>query len=206
MILEGTPIHPLWSLDRGDWVPRNGLRQGERLAATAGTAIVKMATAISRTSAVYNLEVHGEHVYQVTELGILVHNPGGCSANLGNLDDGARLRSQLALEERLANGGRFVGPGGDALQLCQSRVAVFDSVTGRIFFDVSNAGSHLGVLQRHGLPGVTGRFVGGFLEATNDGRLVFRPESATFRLDDFGLPGNILDLIRGTGVSIPGGL
>ncbi len=128
--------------------------------------------------------------------------PGGCSIGA---DDAGRLGSQLALEERLANGGKFVGPAGNSLLLGESRVAVFDSVTGKVFFDVAQSGSHIGVLQRHGLPTVFGRFVCGFLEATNDGRLLFRPLSATFPDTAFGLPGNVLDLIRGTGVSIPGG-
>jgi hypothetical protein len=46
-----------------------------------------------------------------------------------NAADYARLRTHLAFQERLTRGGKFVAPGGEALQLGQSRVAVFDSLT-----------------------------------------------------------------------------
>ena len=47
-VLEGTTIHPIWSLDRSDWVPLGEL-----------TAVFQ------RTQPVYNVDVHGEHVYEV---------------------------------------------------------------------------------------------------------------------------------------------
>ncbi len=110
------------------------------------------------------------------------------------------------LERRLAFNNKFVHPGGAKLKLSETRVAVFDTKTGKMYYDVSNAGSHLGVLQRHGLPTESGRYAGGFLEATCEGRLRFNPTSGTFPHTDPDLPANILDLIRGTGVSIFGGL
>jgi hypothetical protein len=103
-------------------------------------------------------------------------------------------------------GGNFVGPMGQKLELGQTRVEVYDTATGKIYYDVSNSGSHLGVLQRHGLPTSGGRYAGGFLNATDDGKLIFNPISGTFPHTDPGLPPNILDRIRGTGVSIPRGL
>ena len=140
-------------------------------------------------------------------IGDLLNAPNSAVGNSAhNAADYARLRTHLAFQERLTRGGKFVAPGGEALQLGQSRVAVFDSLTGKIHYDVSSAGSHLGVLQRHGLPATMGRYAGGFLEAAEDGRLIFKPISGTFPYTESGLPSRILDMIRGTGVSIPGGL
>jgi len=73
-VLEGTTIHPIWSLDRHDWIPLGELEEGERLQRQAGTAIVLTHTIVNRSTPVCNIEVHGEHVYEVGELGLLVHN------------------------------------------------------------------------------------------------------------------------------------
>ena len=91
--IEGTTIHPIWSLDRNDWVPLGELQEGERLlsglprpaSATSGigfegiegegqAAIVIAHSIHHRSTPIYNIEVHGQHVYQVGELGLLVHN------------------------------------------------------------------------------------------------------------------------------------
>jgi hypothetical protein len=72
--LTGTPVHPVWSLDRGDWVPLGELTEGETLQGHSGAAIVLHLSLHQAAQPVYNLEVHGEHVYQVGELGVLVHN------------------------------------------------------------------------------------------------------------------------------------
>lgn len=73
-VIEGTPIHPIWSVDRDDWVELGELQQGEQLLGQAGPAIVLSVTILNHPTAVYNIEVHGEHVYQVGELSVLVHN------------------------------------------------------------------------------------------------------------------------------------
>jgi hypothetical protein len=74
--LTSTPVHPVWSLDRGDWVPLAELTEGETLQGHTGPAIVLRLALHQAAQPVYNLEVHGEHVYQVGELGVLVHNAG----------------------------------------------------------------------------------------------------------------------------------
>ena len=72
--ITGTTIHPVWSVDRQKWVPLSELAEGERLQGLDGLAVV-LGISLSRVSqAVYNIEVHGEHVYQVGELGLVVHN------------------------------------------------------------------------------------------------------------------------------------
>ncbi len=72
--ITGTPIHPIWSLDRLDWVPLGKLLPGERLQAAGGEAIVESILTTRQSTPVYNLEVHGEHVYQVSLIELLVHN------------------------------------------------------------------------------------------------------------------------------------
>lgn len=81
--LEGTAVHPVWSLDRDDWVPLGELLQGEQVSGIDGPVTVTSLSVKDRPIAVYNLEVHGEHVYRVSKLGILVHNACSPSKILG---------------------------------------------------------------------------------------------------------------------------
>ncbi|QDU75857.1 hypothetical protein Pan97_28990 [Bremerella volcania] len=69
-----TDNHPFWSVDRQDFVVTSDLIIGERLEAFGRT--VRVANLVSRSGEhrVYNLEVHRDHIYRVTSLGILVHN------------------------------------------------------------------------------------------------------------------------------------
>ena len=72
--ITGTTIHPIWSVDRQEWVPLAELADDETLHGLDGLAVVLSVT-LSRVAApVYNIEIHGEHVYQVGELGVVVHN------------------------------------------------------------------------------------------------------------------------------------
>ena len=70
-----TDNHPFWSEDRQEFIPAGQLRIGERLRTATGQTI-RVSDIIRRGSPqpVYNIEVHGEHVYHVTSTGILVHN------------------------------------------------------------------------------------------------------------------------------------
>ncbi|XZE19121.1 polymorphic toxin-type HINT domain-containing protein [Pirellulaceae bacterium SH449] len=75
--LAGTPQHPIWSIERQDWVELGELEVGEHLWTEAGPIEISSTRLLSTGESVYNLEVHGHHIYQVTELGVLVHNAGG---------------------------------------------------------------------------------------------------------------------------------
>jgi hypothetical protein len=77
--ITGTTIHPVWSVDRQEWVPLAELADGETLQGLDGLAVVLSVTLSRVTQPVYNIEVHGEHVYQVGELGVLVHNNEVCT-------------------------------------------------------------------------------------------------------------------------------
>ena len=88
--ITGTTIHPVWSVDRQEWVPLAELAQGERLCCDTESfglgfpsslppkaSGLVLSVSLSRVSQpVYNVEVHGEHVYQVGELCVVVHNAG----------------------------------------------------------------------------------------------------------------------------------
>jgi hypothetical protein len=70
-----TDTHPFWSEDRQAFVPVGKLRPGEHVRTeTRGVVAVTSITHRPREAWVYNLEVHGEHVYEVSQLGLLVHN------------------------------------------------------------------------------------------------------------------------------------
>lgn len=72
--LTGTHLHPIWSLDRQSWVPLGELHVNEHVLGENGPVSVRKVEHLTNAQDVYNIEVHGEHVYQVTDLGVLVHN------------------------------------------------------------------------------------------------------------------------------------
>ena len=70
-----TPTHPIWSVDREEFVPAGELVEGERVRVLNGdTKRVVQKLPRPGPELVYNLEVFGEHVYHVTSDGVLVHN------------------------------------------------------------------------------------------------------------------------------------
>jgi hypothetical protein len=70
-----TPQHPLWSLDRGGWIPAEELRNGERLAARDGEVLVqRVSEGSGRMQEVLTLEVAMEHRYFVGAGGVWAHN------------------------------------------------------------------------------------------------------------------------------------
>ena len=82
--ITGTTIHPVWSVDRQEWVPLAELNEGERLQGLDGLAVVLSVTLSRVSQPVYNIEVHSEHVYQVGELGVVVHNAGLVCKGIGD--------------------------------------------------------------------------------------------------------------------------
>ena len=76
--LQGTSVHPIWSLDHNDWVPLGELDEGECLQGQDGSAIVMFLCIVHRSIPVYNIEVQGQHVYEVGILGLVVHNIETC--------------------------------------------------------------------------------------------------------------------------------
>ena len=107
--VEGTLIHPIWSVDRNDWVSISDLERGERLQGAEGILYVESIDLVRRNVSVYNIEVHGEHVYQVGELGLLVHNtcPTTPVSGFGNI--GSHL--PIASGDALNHGIKWLGAG-----------------------------------------------------------------------------------------------
>ncbi|WP_233903065.1 polymorphic toxin-type HINT domain-containing protein [Stieleria maiorica] len=70
-----TSNHPFWSADRAEYVQAATLEIGEQVQTHAGdTKQVVSKLPRPGPQAVFNLEVHGEHVYYVGDRGVLVHN------------------------------------------------------------------------------------------------------------------------------------
>ena len=70
-----TSNHPFWSVDRQDFVEAGQLMEGEQVRLYNGeTKRVVQKLPRPGPEIVYNLEVYAEHVYHVTQDGVLVHN------------------------------------------------------------------------------------------------------------------------------------
>ncbi|MEI8371065.1 MAG: Hint domain-containing protein, partial [Planctomycetia bacterium] len=57
--IRATDVHPIWSVDREDWVPAGKLEPGEHVDTLSGPVAVASVEPLERHPAVYNLEVHG---------------------------------------------------------------------------------------------------------------------------------------------------
>ena len=76
-----TANHPFWSQDRQEFVPAGSLQVGEHVLSLDGTqSPVTALRPRAGSEPVFNLEVETEHVYYVSETGILVHNECWSSA------------------------------------------------------------------------------------------------------------------------------
>jgi hypothetical protein len=84
-----TENHPIYSLDRQEFVHAAELNVGERLQLVDGITHVVAINPIVGKHRVYNFEVHGEHVYHVSRLGLLVHNasPGRFPGTAEEMDE-----------------------------------------------------------------------------------------------------------------------
>lgn len=73
-----TSNHPFWSVDRQVYFQAGSQQLDERVQTYSGDT-KRVISKLPRPGpeAVYNLEVHGEHVYYVGVNGVLVHNTGG---------------------------------------------------------------------------------------------------------------------------------
>ena len=87
--LRGTGLHPLYSLDRDEWVRVRDLLVGERLQTAEGAVTVEALEKVRGVYRVYNLEVEGDHEYLVGEAGVRAHN-NGCGDETFEILDGVR--------------------------------------------------------------------------------------------------------------------
>jgi hypothetical protein len=72
--ITGTPPHPIWSVEEDDWIELGEIEEGDFVLTDHGP--LEVIETASRTTAetVYNVEVHGHHVYYIGDDGVLVHN------------------------------------------------------------------------------------------------------------------------------------
>ena len=75
-----TSNHSIYSSDRLDFVPAGVLRVGETLRNLDGDVRIESIEQLGTEERVYNLEIHGEHVFRVASNGVLVHNSSGAQA------------------------------------------------------------------------------------------------------------------------------
>ena len=74
--IGSTANHPFWSEDRQAFVPAGELHEGEHLrrADNTITQVTRITPRRGPPANVFNLEVNAEHVYFVSDAGVLVHN------------------------------------------------------------------------------------------------------------------------------------
>jgi hypothetical protein len=73
-VLTGTPPHLIWSVKGDDWLHLSEIEVGDEVLTEHGLVEVTSINLRATAETVYNLEVHGHHVYQVGVDGVLVHN------------------------------------------------------------------------------------------------------------------------------------
>lgn len=112
----------------------------------------------------------------------------------------SQLKAALRLEQSMGNG-KFVTNA--ALELGETRIAVFDQASGKMFIGRPGAMGHIDVVAEHGLT-AGDSLIGGAIRVTEGGQMQFLPVSGSFPLPAANATG-ALNAVRGTGVSIIGG-
>ena len=104
-----TGNHPFWSEDRQTFVRADSLQPNETLRTTTGLTTVESWTPDLNPTPVYNIEVHGTHVYHVGTSGVLVHN-----GNDDCFEVVYRAMSEGEYNKLLANNGLSIRPHGSS--------------------------------------------------------------------------------------------
>ena len=96
-IFTGTTTHPVWIPEKHGWVELGDLQEGEQLETLAGPMAAVAVRRPTQVSDVFNIEVHGHHVYRITEDGVLVHNNSSLVVSRLELASGLDLSGAKAL-------------------------------------------------------------------------------------------------------------
>ena len=96
-----TPNHITWSVEAKDFVEAHVLHPGNLVLCDDGPRKISRVEKIAEPIRVYNLEVQGQHVYQVSSLGMLVHNAS--PAPMGADGGGASSFANNYLQRLLGN-------------------------------------------------------------------------------------------------------
>ena len=105
--IRATDVHPVWSVDREEWVPAGELQPGEQVDTLAGPVAVASVERLESRVDVHNIEVHGEHVFRVTADGVLVHNACLKSQFYALSAQGTELHNAAQLYRNAARLGSF---------------------------------------------------------------------------------------------------
>ena len=107
-VLEVTGPHPLFSVDRNDWVAAQELAIGERVVTRGGELTVASVEQLGGLYRVWNLEVEDAHTYFVGADSIWAHN--GCAETARGLGEfGQRTIGNFVLKSRsMLQGSTFV--------------------------------------------------------------------------------------------------
>jgi Pretoxin HINT domain len=134
--IHTTGAHPFWSETRHAWVSARDLQAGEELRSQDGEELrVASLGRIPGEQAVYNLTVETEHVYFVSEAGVLVHN--------GTLGD-CNLTWTKARQSREV---------GDTIKYAAGDKSAMDHIKDGHFFDSRPGESSSRFSQRNSRPG-----------------------------------------------------
>ncbi len=82
-----TPLHPFWSVEQATYVPARDLAPGDHVLGQNGPIEILSIEPLPGSHEVINLEIHYDHVFNISELAVLVHN--SCPANF----DAARVEA-----------------------------------------------------------------------------------------------------------------
>lgn len=106
--VTSTVNHPFWCEGTGGFIAAGSLDAGDLLRGIDGNPIeVARVRPKHGTAVVYNLEVHCEHVFQVSPSGVLVHN-NSCDTGSGKLPQRLRNKLKRIRNEIAAGGNRSV--------------------------------------------------------------------------------------------------
>jgi len=117
--LVGSAKHPVWSPVDGAWRGLGEFGPGDFVQARTGLLAVTARERLHDEVPLCNIEVHGQHVYEVTDQGVLVHNSGTLCEELLSLrtaaSNGALTAEQSARLAELEAQAAENAPTGTAL-------------------------------------------------------------------------------------------
>jgi death-on-curing family protein len=103
--LGATGTHPLYSLDRQQFIPTEDIKVGERLLSKSGIITVVSKRYDATPQAVYNLEVGQWHNFLVGKSGVVVHN-GPCGIEfLNDAAEASKFADEIININKATEGG-----------------------------------------------------------------------------------------------------
>ncbi len=104
--IRPTGLHKFYSSTRAGWVSAKDLRIGEQLQGAEGPVFVRALRSLPGSQRVYNMRVEDEHVYRVSALGVLVHNPGCGPGNWQTVNEAMSERAAAYQAQITGQGGQ----------------------------------------------------------------------------------------------------